>query len=368
MKYDYLIVGGGMSGAVFAHEATKRGKKCLVLEKRSHVGGNVYDCEEEGIFIHRYGAHIFHTANKAVWDYMQQFCTFNHFVNSPVANYCGEIYNLPFNMNTFVRLFGVITPQQAREAIVAECITLDHEPQNVEEQALSRAGSTIYEKLIKGYTEKQWGRECKDLPAFILKRVPLRFAYDNNYFTDPYQGIPIGGYTKVIEKMLFGCEVRLNTDYMADKSYFDALAKKVIYTARIDRYFNCCYGPLTFRSLRFEDIWYDCENYQGVAVMNYTDRETPYTRTIEHKHFQFGTQPKTVVTREYPVPWTEEAEPYYPVNDRENQALYEKYAALAEKEEKTLFCGRLAEYRYYDMDKAIEAALKLAKKEFGDTI
>lgn len=365
MRYDYLIVGSGLAGAVFAHEAVQRGKRCLVLEKRSHVGGNVYDCEEDGIWIHRYGAHIFHTSNRNVWDYMKQFCTFNHFINSPVANYGGEIYNLPFNMNTFSKLFGVITPQQAQEAISAECIKLDHEPQNVEEQALSCAGKTIYEKLIRGYTEKQWGRECKELPAFILKRVPLRFTYDNNYFTDPYQGIPMEGYTSVIDKMLAGCEVRLDTDYIADKMHFDALAEKVVYTGPIDQYFGCCYGPLSYRSLRFEDTWYDCENYQGVAVMNYTDRETPYTRSIEHKHFQFVTRPRTIVTREYPMVWTPGAEPYYSVNDEENQALYKRYAQLAEKESKTLFCGRLAEYRYYNMDQVVEAALTLTEIEFG---
>lgn len=364
MMYDYLVVGSGITGAVFACEATRHGKRCLVLEKRNHVGGNVYDVEQEGILVHRYGAHIFHTSNEEVWAYMNQFCRFNHFVNSPVANYHGEIYNLPFNMNTFSRLWSVVTPEEAHQRIAAERVSLDHEPQNVEEQALSMAGSTIYEKLIRGYTEKQWGRPCRELPAFILKRVPLRFAYDNNYFNDPHQGIPVGGYTRVIEKMLEGCDIRTGVDYFSNKAEFDALADKVFYTGMIDHYFDNCFGALEYRSLRFEDAVYDVPNYQGVAVMNYTDAETPYTRSIEHKHFQFDTQPKTIVTREYPDAWVPGKEPYYSVNDEKNQAMYARYLELARQEKNVIFCGRLAEYCYYNMDQAVAAALRAAKREF----
>ncbi len=362
-KYDYLIVGSGITGAVFAYEASRRGKKCLVLEKRSHLGGNIYDVDVNGILVHRYGAHIFHTSDQAVWDYVRQFAEFNHYINSPIANYKGEIYNLPFNMNTFSRLWGVITPAQAQQRIEAERLVLGREPENLEEQALCLAGPTIYEKLIRGYTEKQWGRDCRELPAFILRRVPLRFTYDNNYFNDRYQGIPIGGYTQMIERMLFGCEVRTGEDYLARREQWNASADRVIYTGMIDRYFDDRLGNLEYRTLRFEDTHYACSDYQGVAVMNYTDRETPYTRSIEHKHFLFGQQPDTIVTREYPMEWQAGSEPYYPVNNAKNQSLYEAYALLARKEEKVIFCGRLAEYRYYDMDRAIAAALSLARAE-----
>lgn len=365
--FDYLIVGSGISGATFAYEASQRGKKCLVLEKREHIGGNIYNIEKDGILIHRYGAHIFHTSDREIWEYICQFCDFNHFINSPIANYKGELYNLPFNMNTFYGLWGITTPKQAKEKIESECLPLRGEAKNLEEQALSLVGSVIYEKLIQGYTEKQWGKVCTQLPAFILKRLPLRFTYDNNYFDDPYQGIPTGGYTELIEKMLFDCEVRTNTDYFSHKKEFDTQANKVFYTGMIDKYFNFSLGRLEYRSLKFEDTYYDLPNYQGVAVVNYTDRETPYTRSIEHKHFQFGQQAHTIVTREYPVCWTDEAEPYYPINDEKNQQLYEKYHELGEREEKVMFCGRLAQYRYCNMDEAVKNALELARRELGDS-
>ena len=366
-KYDYLIVGAGLYGAVMAYELGKKGKSCLVIDKRDHIAGNIYCEDVEGIHVHKYGAHIFHTSDKKIWDYINQFAEFNHYINSPVAVYKDELYNLPFNMNTFSRMWGIKTPEEAKKIIERQRkesgIT---EPKNLEEQALFLGGKDIYEKLIKGYTEKQWGRKCTELPAFIIKRLPFRFVYDNNYFNDRYQGIPIGGYKKITEKLFEGCEIRLGADYLADKEKYDALADKVVYTGTIDSYFDYCFGKLQYRSLRFETEVLDCDNYQGNAVINYPDREPPYTRIIEHKHLDFGTQEKTVITREYPAEWTEGMEPYYPVNDERNQELYKKYAELAEKEKNVIFGGRLAEYRYYDMDKVIESALSCVKKEFGN--
>jgi UDP-galactopyranose mutase len=358
MKYDYLIVGSGLYGAVFAHEMKNKGKSCLVIDKRDHIGGNIYTEEIEGINVHKYGAHIFHTNNKEVWNYVNQFVEFNRYTNSPVANYKGEIYNMPFNMNTFNKMWGVITPDEAKAKIEEQKkeagIT---EPKNLEEQAISLVGTDIYEKLVKGYTGKQWGRPCTELPSFIIKRLPVRFTYDNNYFNALYQGIPIGGYTKLIEKLLDGIEVRLSTDYLANKEELSKLAEKIVYTGPIDAYFDYQYGALQYRSVRFETEVLDTDNYQGNAVVNYTDSETPYTRIIEHKHFEFGTQPHTVISREYSTEWKKGNEPYYPVNDDKNSALYEKYKALAEKEENVIFGGRLGEYKYYDMDKVIEVAL-----------
>ncbi len=364
--YDYLIVGAGLYGAVFAHEAKKQGKSCLVIDKKNHIAGNIYTYECEGINVHQYGAHIFHTNNKEVWDYVNNFTTFNRYTNSPIANYKGEIYNMPFNMNTFNKMWGVITPQQAKEKIDQQKkdagIT---EPKNLEEQAISLVGTDIYEKLINGYTQKQWGRPCKELPSFIIKRLPVRFTYDNNYFNALYQGIPVGGYTKLVENMLSGIEVRLNTDYFDNKAEFDKMADKVVYTGAIDAYFGYSLGELQYRSVRFETETLDIENYQGNAVVNYTDSETPYTRIIEHKHFEFGTQEKTVISREYSAEWKKGDEPYYPVNDDKNSQLYEKYKALADKETNVIFGGRLGEYKYYDMDKVIEVALSVAKNELN---
>ena len=362
--YDYLIVGAGLYGAVFAREAKKAGKSCLVIDKRDHIAGNIYTQEMEGIQVHRYGAHIFHTNNRQVWEYLGQFAEFNRYTNSPVANYKGEIYNMPFNMNTFNKLWGVITPAQAKAKIqeqrAAAGIT---EPKNLEEQAISLVGTDIYEKLVKGYTEKQWGRPCSQLPAFIIQRLPVRFVYDNNYFNALYQGVPVGGYTAMVQRMLEGIQVRLGQDYLADKAGWDAQAQKVVYTGPIDAYFGSCYGPLEYRSVRFETEVLDTPNYQGNAVVNYTDAETPYTRIIEHKHFEFGTQPKTVISREYSAEWKPGDEPYYPVNDQKNGELYARYKALADQEEKTIFGGRLGEYKYYDMDKVVEAALDKAAQE-----
>lgn len=357
-KYDYLIVGAGLYGSIFAYEMNKKGKKCLVIDKRNHIGGNIY-CENiEGINVHKYGAHIFHTSNKEVWEYINNFCEFNNYINSPIANYRGEIYNLPFNMNTFNKLWGVVTPKEAKAKIEEQkkefFIT---EPKNLEEQAISLIGKDIYEKLIKGYTEKQWGRKATELPAFIIKRLPVRFTYDNNYFNDRYQGIPIGGYTKIIEKMLDGIEVKLNTNFFNDREYFENIADKIVFTGMIDEFYNYKFGKLEYRSLRFETEILDEENYQGNAVVNYTEREIPYTRIIEHKHFEFGKQEKTVITKEYPSEWKEGDEPYYPVNDERNTKLYEKYRELAEKEKNIIFGGRLGEYKYYDMDKVIEKVL-----------
>jgi len=362
--YDYLIVGAGLYGAVFAHEAAKKKKSCLMIDRRNHIGGNIFTREVEGIQVHQYGAHIFHTSNKRIWEYVNQFAEFNQYINSPVAIYKDELYNLPFNMNTFSKMWNIKTPQQAKEKIASQIAELSiTTPNNLEEQALSLVGKDVYEKLIKGYTEKQWGRDCKDLPAFIIKRLPLRFTYDNNYFNDRYQGIPIGGYTRMIERMLDGIEVRFQTDYLENKEEYDKLADKIVYTGQIDRYFDYRLGVLEYRMVRFEQEVLDCENYQGNAVVNYTEREVPYTRIIEHKHFEFGTQKKTVISREYPSEWKKGEEPYYPVNDEKNTKLYEKYKELAKKEDKVLFGGRLGEYRYYDMDKVIERALE-AGKEF----
>lgn len=361
--YDYLIVGAGLFGAVFAHEMTAKGKKCLVIDKRAHIGGNIYTEEIEGINVHKYGAHIFHTSKKEIWDYVNRFATFNRYTNSPVARYKDEIYNLPFNMNTFNKLWGVITPQEAREKIeeqVKEAGIVN--PSNLEEQAISLVGKDIYEKLVKGYTEKQWGKRADELPAFIIKRLPVRMTYDNNYFNDLYQGIPVGGYTPMIEKLLEGSDVLLNTDYFGDREAFNNKAEKVLFTGMIDEYFDYCFGELEYRSLKFESQVLDTDNYQGNAVVNYTEYEVPYTRIIEHKHFEYGTQPKTVITKEYPARWKHGDEPYYPMNDEKNNALYEKYKELATKEDKVLFGGRLGMYRYYDMHNVIEEALKLSSK------
>lgn len=366
MKYDYLIVGSGLYGAVFAHEATRAGKKCLVIEKRDHIAGNIYTEKQEGIDVHRYGAHIFHTSNKEVWDYVSRFATFNNFVNSPVANFNGEIYNMPFNMNTFAKMFGISTPAQAKAVLEEQRAEIKGEPRNLEEQAISLVGRQIYEKLVKGYTEKQWGRDCSELPAFIIRRLPVRFTYDNNYFNDRWQGIPEEGYTAMIEKMLDGIEVRTGVNFLENREEYMSMADKVMYTGPIDEYYDYRLGYLQYRSLRFENELLDEENYQGVAVVNYTDRETPYTRVIEHKHFNFGKQPKTVITKEYPADWQKGMEPYYPVNDEKNSALYEEYAALAKKEEKVLFGGRLGLYKYFDMDKVVEAALAAVKQEIGE--
>ena len=361
--YDYLVVGAGLFGAIFAREAKLKGKSVLVIDKRPNVAGNVYTEEIEGINVHQYGAHIFHTNNQRVWDYINQFAQFNRFTNAPVANYKGEIYSLPFNMYTFNKMWGVVTPQEAEAKIEeqrkAAGIT---EPKNLEEQAISLVGTDIYEKLIKGYTMKQWGRDCKDLPDFIIKRLPVRLTYDNNYFNALYQGIPMGGYTKMVENILEGVEVRLNVDYLEHREELDALAKKVIYTGPIDAYFNYQLGALEYRSVRFETEVLDMPNFQGNAAVNYTDAESPYTRIIEHKWFEFGTQPKTVISKEYSSEWKLGDEPYYPVNDEKNSKLYQQYKDLAEKEQKVLFGGRLGEYRYYDMDAVIDSALRFCEK------
>ncbi len=364
MKYDYLIVGAGLFGAVFACEARKRGKSCLVVEKRNHIAGNVY-CEDiHGIQVHKYGAHIFHTSDKEIWEYVNQFAEFNHYINAPIARYKDELYNLPFNMNTFSRMWGIATPKEAQDIIAGQIADLNiSEPKNLEEQALSLAGRDVYEKLIKGYTEKQWGRECRDLPAFIIRRLPLRFTYDNNYFNDRFQGIPIGGYTRLVERLLEGVEVRLGTDYLEHRQELDGLADRVVYTGMIDRFYNYSLGVLEYRSVRFETEELEVENYQGNAVVNYTDKEVPYTRIIEHKHFEFGKQPTTVISREYSSEWKKGDEPYYPINDEKNNGLYERYRQLAKKEERIIFGGRLGGYRYYDMDKVIAEALKVCEKE-----
>ena len=364
MRYDYLIVGAGLFGACFAQQMAAAGKSVLVIEKRSHIGGNVYTKAVEGIQVHEYGAHIFHTNDKTVWDYVNQFAEFNRYTNSPVANYRGQLYSLPFNMYTFNKMWGVVTPQEAEAEIARQRASAGiTEPKNLEEQAISLVGVDIYERLVKGYTEKQWGRPCDQLPAFIIKRLPVRFTFDNNYFNAKYQGIPIGGYTAMVEKMLAGIEVRLNVDYLEDKASWDAMAETVVYTGSIDSYFGCCLGHLSYRSVRFETEILDMPNYQGNAVVNYTDAETPYTRVIEHKFFEFGTQPKTVISREYSSEWQPGMEPYYPINDEKNNALYAQYKALAQKETGTIFGGRLGEYRYYDMDAVLLSALKLANQE-----
>ncbi len=375
MSYDYLIVGAGLFGAVFAREAMRAGKTCLVIDKREHIGGNVYTQEVEGIQVHRYGAHIFHTSSKPVWEYVNQFAEFNRYTNSPVARYGEELYNLPFNMNTFHALWGVRTPAEAKAEIDrqtgeareklqrAHGGETDWQPSNVEEQALLLAGKDIYEKLVKGYTEKQWGKAARELPAFIIKRLPFRFTYDNNYFNDTYQGIPIGGYTAMVEKMLEGAEIRLGCDFFAHRTELAAQADRIVFTGMLDEYFERCYGALEYRSLRFETQVLEEENYQGNAVVNYTEYQVPYTRIIEHKHFEYGTQPKTVITREYPAAWEPGKEPYYPVNDEKNNRLFARYQALAEKEKGVIFGGRLGQYKYYDMHQVIEAALACAKAE-----
>ena len=371
--YDYLIVGAGLFGAVFAHEAKKIGKSVLVIEKRDHVAGNVYTEDMEGIHVHKYGAHIFHTNLKHVWDYVQQFATFNRFTNSPVANYHGELYSLPFNMYTFNKMWGVVTPEEAAAKIEEERRAAGiTEPKNLEEQAISLVGTDIYEKLIKGYTEKQWGRPCSELPAFIIKRLPVRLTFDNNYFNALYQGIPVGGYTRMVGNMLRDVEVKLGIDYLADKEKWNSMAEHVIYTGPIDAYFHYDLGPLEYRSVRFETEVLDKPNFQGNAAVNYTDRETPWTRIIEHKWFEFGKDsegndlPKTVISREYSSEWKVGDEPYYPVNDEKNGALYQKYKQLAKKETKVIFGGRLGEYKYYDMDAVIDSALQCAEKRLGD--
>lgn len=369
--YNYIIVGSGLYGATIAQQAKKAGKSVLVIDKRPNIGGNIYTEKVEGINVHKYGAHIFHTNNKEVWDYVTSFVDFNRFTNSPVANYKGELYSMPFNMYTFNKMWGVVTPEEAIAKIEEQKKEITGEPKNLEEQAISLVGRDIYEKLVKGYTEKQWGRDCKDLPAFIIKRLPVRLTFDNNYFNALYQGIPIGGYTKLIEKMLEGIEVRLNVDYLEHKEEFDKLAEKVIYTGPIDAYFGYKLGTLEYRSVRFENEILDKPNFQGNAAVNYTDRDTPWTRIIEHKWFEFGKDengndlPKTVISREYSSEWKLGDEPYYPVNDAKNGALYEQYKALAVNENNVIFGGRLGEYKYYDMDKTIEVALTVAKKEFS---
>ena len=369
MNYNYLIVGSGLYGATIAQQAKKAGKSVLVIDKRPNIGGNIYTEKVEGINVHKYGAHIFHTNNKEVWDYVTSFVDFNRFTNSPVANYKGELYSMPFNMYTFNKMWGVVTPEEAAAKIEEQKKEITGEPKNLEEQAISLVGRDIYEKLVKGYTEKQWGRDCKDLPAFIIKRLPVRLTFDNNYFNALYQGIPIGGYTKLIEKMLEGIEVRLNVDYLENKEELDKLAEKVIYTGPIDAYFDYKLGTLEYRSVRFENEILDKPNFQGNAAVNYTDRETPWTRIIEHKWFEFGKDengndlPKTVISREYSSEWKLGDEPYYPVNDAKNSTLYEQYKALAEAEDNVIFGGHLGEYKYYDMDKTIEVALAAAKKE-----
>lgn len=370
--YDYLIVGAGLYGAVFAHQAHEMGKKVLVIDKREHIAGNIYTKKMEGIHIHQYGAHIFHTNKKNIWDYVNQFAKFNRFINTPIANYKGELYSLPFNMNTFHKMWGVITPEEAQAKIEEQRAEAGiSEPHNLEEQAISLVGRDIYEKLVKGYTEKQWGRPCKELPAFIIKRLPVRFTFDNNYFNALYQGIPIGGYTKMLEKMLEGIEVRLGEDYLFDKEKWNSLAKKTVYTGQIDAYFDYQLGNLEYRLVTFETKVLDTDNFQGNAVVNYTDRETPFTRIIEHKWFEFGKDeagndlPKTVISREYSTEWKKGDEPYYPVNDEKNSTLYERYRALADKEKNVIFGGRLGEYKYYDMDVVIEKALEKCQKEFG---
>lgn len=372
MLYDYLIVGSGLFGATFAYRAQQAGKKCLVIDKRPHLGGNVY-CEKiEGINVHKYGAHIFHTSNKKVWNFVNSIVEFNRYTNSPVANYQGKLYNLPFNMNTFYQMWGVVTPQQAKEKIEEQRANAVEamkkagikEPRNLEEQAISLIGTDIYEALIKGYTEKQWGRKCTDLPAFIIKRLPVRFVYDNNYFNDKYQGIPIGGYNKLIEGLLEGVEVKTNTDFFENRSYWESIAEKIIFTGKIDEFYNYQFGKLEYRTVKFEKEIHDCSNYQGNAVVNYTEKEIPYTRIIEHKHFEmFGTEveecPKTVISKEYSTEWKDGMEPYYPVNDEKNSTLYNQYKELANKEQNVIFGGRLAEYKYYDMAPIIEKVLNI---------
>lgn len=364
--YDYLFVGAGLFSATMANEAKKKGKSCLIIEKRDHIAGNIYTENVDGINFHKYGAHIFHTDSKKIWDYVNEFAEFNRYTNSPIANFNGALYNLPFNMNTFNKIWpDVITPEQAEKRIAEQASEMKGKtPQNLEEQAISLVGRDIYERLIQGYTEKQWGRKCTELPASIIKRLPVRLTFDNNYFNDRYQGIPIGGYTQIVEKMLEGCDIELNTDFFDGKKKWLSIADKVIYTGTIDRFFDYSEGELEYRSLRFESEVLDKKNFQGNAVVNYTDSKTPFTRIIEHKHFEFGNQPKTIITREYPATWKQGDEPYYAVNDEKNTALYEKYKALATKQDKVIFGGRLGMYRYFDMDDTIAAALETAEKLF----
>lgn len=366
-KYDYLIVGAGLFGSIFAHEAKKQGKTSLVIDKRNHIGGNIY-CENiENINVHKYGAHIFHTSNKEVWDYVNSFVEFNRYTNCPVANYKGELYNLPFNMNTFYQLWKVKTPKEAIEKIEEQVKEANiDEPKNLEEQAIKLVGKDIYEKLIKGYTEKQWGKKATELPSFIIKRLPVRLTFDNNYFNDKYQGIPVGGYNKIIEKMLDGVDVRLYTDFFENREELEKMADKIVFTGMIDEFYDYKFGTLEYRSLKFEHETLEEENFQGNAVINYTEYEIPYTRIIEHKHFEYGNQPKTVVTKEYPATWNKGDEPYYPINDNLNNELYSKYKELADKEENVIFGGRLAEYKYYDMHHVIERALNCVKEEFNN--
>lgn len=364
-KYDYLIVGAGLFGATFAYEMTKIGKKCLVIDRRKHIAGNIY-CEKiNDINVHKYGAHIFHTDDKFIWEYVNQFCEFNNYINSPIANYKNETYNMPFNMNTFSKLFNIVKPQEAKEIIEKEIREANiSEPSNLEEQAISLVGNTIYQKLVKGYTEKQWGRDCSELPAFIIKRLPVRFTYDNNYFNDRYQGIPIGGYNIIIEKMLENCDIELDKDYLKEKEKYNDLADKILFTGMIDEFFDYKLGNLEYRSLKFEnEIYPKIDNYQGVAVVNYTDREIPYTRIIEHKHFEFNKCAGTIITKEYPSNWKLGDEAYYPINDEKNSKLYEEYRKLAENEKNVIFGGRLGNYKYYDMNRVIEAALEVVKGE-----
>jgi UDP-galactopyranose mutase len=364
MKYDYLIVGAGLFGATFAYEANKRGKKCLVVDKRNHIGGNIYSENIEEIEVHKYGPHIFHTKDKKIWEYINQFTEFNNFVHSPIAKIMGEIYNLPFNMNTFSKMWGIETPDEARRIILKQRPELHHEPKNIEEQALSLVGRDIYEKLIKGYTEKQWGRPCSELPAFIIRRLPLRFIYDNNYYNDQYQGIPVGGYTKIIEKMLDGIDIELSCNFFEKFRGFKAVSNKLVFTGMIDEYFDYEYGPLEYRSLFFKEEVLEQDNYQGVAVVNYTGLDFPYTRIIEHKHFVFGNKNKTVITREYPDMWSKGKEAYYPINDNKNNLLAKKYKILTAKEKDVIFGGRLGSYEYFDMDQAIKISLECVYDEF----
>lgn len=358
-KYDYLVVGAGLFGATFAQIMSEYGKQCLILDRRNHIGGNVYTKRIEGINTHVYGAHIFHTNKAEIWEYVNRFAKFNNFINCPLANYNGEIYNLPFNMNTFKQMWGVTEPEDARKIISRQQVSSAAVPRNLEEQAISMVGRDIYEKLVKGYTEKQWGRPCKDLPPEIIKRLPLRFTYDNNYYDAKFQGVPEGGYTSMIEKMLENSDVMLGVDYLKDKEYWNALGDAVVFTGQIDEYFNYCYGALEYRSLRFETEVIDRQDFQGNAVVNYTDAETPYTRIIEHKHFEFGKQAQTVISREYSLPWVKGQEAFYPINDSRNNALYTKYSGMAKEQDKVHFCGRLGEYKYYDMDKTVERAMSI---------
>ncbi len=362
--YDYLVVGSGLFGATVANIMSENNKKVLVIEKRNHLGGNIYTELKNGIHVHKYGAHIFHTSNKEVWNYINRFSEFNNYINSPVANYKGELYNLPFNMNTFTKLWNITTPKEAQDIIEKQRQILNgKEPGNLEEQAISLVGTDIYEKLVKGYTEKQWGKDCKDLPSFIINRLPVRYIFDNNYFNDRYQGIPIDGYAKIIEKMLENCDIELNVNYLDNKEKYNSIADKIIYTGMIDEFYDYCYGHLEYRSLRFEEeIYSDIDNYQGNAVINYTDRDTPYTRIIEHKHFNFSEVKGTIITKEYPDDWNSDKEAYYPMNDNKNNSLYQKYKELSSKEDKIIFGGRLGEYKYYNMDQVIDSALKLAKE------